>query len=139
MTRMEPEEEPEPVAQESFESFLRAGIELFDEGRYHEAHEAFERPWLSGAGEDEDFYKGLIQASICLHHFSRGELDGAAKLYSGHRRLLAAYLPQHHSVELTRFLGEMQQCLRPVLRRAPEDRIPFDPQTRPRLGEIREE
>ena len=111
MTRLEPEPPPEPGA-----------------------HEAFERLWVSGAGEDEDLFKGLIQAAICLHHFQRGELDGAAKLHSGARRLLAPFLPVRRGLDLARFLGELQTCLRPVLRRAPEERVPFDEAARPRLG-----
>ena len=109
------------------------GIERFDAGRYEEAHEAFEKLWLSTQGPDSDFYKGLVQASIALHHFREGNLEGAAKLHSGHRSLLAPYLPKHHGIDLAVFLREMQDVLGPVVRRRPDIDPRFDPERRPRL------
>ena len=100
---------------------LADGVRLFNSGRYHDAHEAFERLWMSTTGPDSDFYKGLIQASIAMHHKEDGNLDGARKLYSGHRRLLAAYLPHHRGLDVADLLDEMQRALRPVLRSEPAD------------------
>ena len=123
MARMQPEDEPEPVSPDEFDHYLNEGVDLFNSARYHEAHEAFERVWVSVQGDESEFYKGLIQASICLHHFQRENLDGAAKLYSGHRKLLAAFLPHHQGIDVEGFLGEMQRALRPVLRRKPGDEV----------------
>ena len=84
MTRILPKEPGfDPArwdASEDVQRFSR-GIELFNAGEYEEAHEEFERLWLSGEGAESDFFKGLIQACIALHHFRRGNLDGAAGLY----------------------------------------------------------
>ena len=115
------------------EALLCAGIELFDAGRYLAAHELFEELWESTEGAEGDFFKGLIQAAIALHHFQAGNLDGAAKLYSGHRRCLAGYLPVHAGIDLERFLGEMQAFLRPALERRADEAVPFRSEARPRL------
>jgi predicted metal-dependent hydrolase len=112
---------------------LRAGIELFDSGRYLAAHELFEELWEATEGEDSDFYKGLVQAAIALRHYQTGNLEGAARLYSGHRRCLAAYLPEHRGVDVERFLADMQACLRPVLERRPGEEVAFDEGRRPRV------
>lgn len=113
---------------------LDEAVLLFDAGSYHAAHEVLDELWEETSGPDADFYKGLIQACIALHHFAGGNLDGARKLYSGHRRYLAPYLPAHRGLDVARFLEAMQAALRPVLRaRAGED-VPFDPARRPRLG-----
>lgn len=93
----------------------RAAATLFDAGRYLAAHELFEELWESTEGKEADFYKGLLQAAIALHHFDQGNLEGAAKLYSGHRRCLAGYQPAHGGVAVTRFLAEMQAFLGPAL------------------------
>lgn len=107
---------------------------LFDEARYHEAHEVLDTVWMQTQGGDEDFFKGLIQAAICLHHYSRGNLDGAAKLYSGHRRYLASFLPEHRGIEVQRFLADMQAFLRDVVRRRPGAPEPaFSAESAPRL------
>ena len=112
---------------------LRAGIELFDGGRYLAAHELFEELWEETEGEEADFFKGLIQAAIALHHFQGGNLEGAAKLYSGHRRCLSPYQPAHAGVDVERFLGDMQAFLRPVLERGAGESVPFPSGARPRL------
>ena len=106
---------------------------LFDAGRYHDAHEVLDAAWMATEGPDADFLKGLIQAAICLHHFERDNLAGAKKLYSGHRRLLAGYLPSHRGIDVEGFLGAMQACLRPVVRARPGSVARFDAAARPHV------
>jgi len=115
------------------EAALRAGVELFDAGRYLAAHELFEELWEDTQGPQSDFFKGLIQAAIALHHFEQGNLEGAAKLHGSLRACLAGYLPAHAGLDLARFLTDMQACLRPVLRRSPGENVPFPHADRPRL------
>lgn len=112
---------------------LRAALELFDAGHYHEAHEVLDELWEATSGPDADFYKGLIQAAICLHHWTEGNLEGARKLYSGHRKFLAAYLPAHLGLDVAALLAEMQRALAPVLRARLDARVPFEHATRPRV------
>ena len=120
--------EPEAMA-----ALLREGVRLFNDAEYLEAHEVLEELWESGFGESADFYKGLLQASIALHHFRRGNLDGARKLYRGHRRYLATYLPNHQGIAVAEFLEDMQAFLQPVIRAAADASIPFEPASRPRM------
>ena len=134
MARIEPEEEdfdPDAFTAEDAERALRHGLELFDAGEYHAAHEEIEKCWLASEGGDADFFKGLIQAAICMHHLSRDNVDGAKKLYSGHRRLLGPFLPAHREVDVAGLLAEMQRVLRPFLR---GEGGRFDPAQRPRLS-----
>ena len=115
------------------EATLRAAVGLFDVGRYLAAHELFEELWEETEGPDSDFFKGLVQASVALHHFQSGNLDGAAKLYSGHRRCLAGYLPTHAGLDVARFLADMQAFLRPVVERRADESIGFELARRPRV------
>jgi predicted metal-dependent hydrolase len=115
------------------ESGLREAARLFNAGEYHAAHEVLDELWEATQGPDADFFKGLIQASIALHHYSRGNFDGARKLYSGHRRYLAAYLPAHHGLDVARFLAEMQRVLQPVVRARAGEEPQFDSASAPQL------
>lgn len=108
---------------------LGAAIDLFDAGRFLAAHELFEELWESTEGPEADFFKGLLQAAVALHHLAGGNLEGAARLHSGMRRFLAGYQPAHGGIEITRFLAEMQAFLRPAL----EGRAGNAPAERPRL------
>jgi len=129
----EPSFDPASWGESEAAARLASGIELFNSGEYEEAHEAFESLWLATQGPDSDFYKGLVQASIALHHFRRGNLEGAAKLHAGHRRYLAAYLPAHAGIDVRSLLSEMQATLGPVARREPGSEPRFDFEARPRL------
>lgn len=115
MARIEPEPsdfDPEDFDENAREAAFAEGVKAFDAGQYHDAHECFERCWLASEGGDADFYKGLVQASICMHHQSRGNLDGARPLNVGARRLLGPFLPAHEGLDLARFLGELQAHVR---------------------------
>jgi predicted metal-dependent hydrolase len=112
---------------------FRAACELFDGGRYLAAHELFEELWEDTHGPDADFYKGLLQAAVALHHLESGNHEGAARLYTGHRRLLAPYLPAHGGVDLAVLLAAMQRVVGPS---AAGERPTWDAAARPRIGPL---
>jgi len=80
---------------------LAEGIELFNSGRYWDAHEVWERDWMPDRkGPDSGFYKGLIQvASGCLH-YTRHNRRGAVNKWRSGADYLRPYLPAHRGVAL---------------------------------------
>lgn len=46
---------------------LLRGIALFDDGKWFEAHEAWEDAWLESEGLEKVFLQGLIQLAAALH------------------------------------------------------------------------
>ncbi|MGA8923956.1 MAG: DUF309 domain-containing protein, partial [Candidatus Dormiibacterota bacterium] len=57
---------------------LTEGIELFNSGRYWDAHEVWEREWTPDRrGPDSSFYKGLIQVAAGCLHYGRRNRRGA--------------------------------------------------------------
>jgi uncharacterized protein len=56
---------------------LQQGIIFFNDGRYFEAHEAWEDLWRETHGPLRFFYQGLVQAAVGLHHLSKGNLNGS--------------------------------------------------------------
>lgn len=121
------------------DSDLRAALELFNGARYLAAHEVLDDLWEATQGEAADFYKGLIQASICLHHWQEGNAAGARKLYQGHRRCLAGYLPRYRGVDVEGFLLGMQAALAPLLRARAGQEPAFEEAQRPRIAFAPEE
>lgn len=136
MERIEPEEQdfdPENFDAEADARAFEEGVRLFNAGEYHASHEAFEKCWLKSESADTDFYKGLIQAAICMHHLSRSNVEGARKLYSGHRRLLGAYLPQHRGVDVKGLVAGMQRTVSPVLRAGDSSGVQLEQGQGPRI------
>ena len=67
------------------------GIEEFNRRNYFESHEIWEDLWIDHCGPDREFFKGLIQAAVALHHWTRGNLGGALTLWRRSRGYLQPY------------------------------------------------
>jgi hypothetical protein len=61
---------------------LRAGVAVYNAGRYHAAHDAWEDPWLAldDDTDDERFLHGLIQFTAAIHHARTRNWSGATGL-----------------------------------------------------------
>ena len=80
---------------------LQRGIELFNEGQYWEAHEAWEEAWMPDRhGADSGFYKGLIQVAAGCLHYTRHNRRGTVNKWRSGADYLRPYPPIHHRVAL---------------------------------------
>jgi len=80
---------------------LTRGIDLFNSGRYWDAHEAWEAEWMPDRqGPDAGFYKGLIQVAAGCLHYSRRNRRGAVNKWRSGADYLRPYLPEHRSIRL---------------------------------------
>jgi len=91
----------------SHPDFFEQGIDLFNEGRFFECHEAWEEIWKRSEGDAKLFYQGLIQAAVAILHAQRGNLEGARSLHQKAREKLD-FLPDDH---MGLALGEMRIAL----------------------------
>ena len=80
---------------------LRRGVDLFNSGRYWDAHEAWEHKWMPDRkGPDAGFYKGLIQVAAGCLHYSRHNRRGAVNKWTSGAGYLRPYLPEHRGIRL---------------------------------------
>ena len=87
--------------------YLR-GIELFNQGRYFECHEACETTWLQSEGAEREFLHAMIQAAAALLHRERGNQKGAANVYSRSRRKLESLQRTVMRTDTQIFLREIE-------------------------------
>jgi len=91
---------------------LRRGIDLFNGGRYWDAHEAWEHAWMPDRkGPDAGFYKGLIQVAAGCLHYGRRNRRGAVNKWRGGADYLRPYLPEHLDVSLSPLVATVDQFL----------------------------
>ena len=64
------------------------GLELFNRGRYFEAHESLELAWRDETGPVRELYRGILQAAVVYLHITRGNYAGAVKVYLRSQRWL---------------------------------------------------
>ena len=80
---------------------LLRGVDLFNNGRYWEAHEIWEAEWTPDRkGPDSGFYKGLIQVAAGCLHYTRHNRRGAINKWRSGAGYLRPYLPTHNGIRL---------------------------------------
>jgi uncharacterized protein len=59
-----------------------AGIDLYNAGEYHAAHDAWEERWMGPVGADEKlFLQAMIQSAVAFHHLQIGRPGAARRMY----------------------------------------------------------
>ena len=98
---------------------LARGVELFNAGRYWDAHEAWEEAWMPDRrGPDSGFYKGLIQVAAGCLHYGRRNRRGAVNKWRSGTAYLRPYLPRHRGLELAPLVAHVDACLAAMEREA---------------------
>ncbi|MDQ2943268.1 MAG: DUF309 domain-containing protein [Candidatus Dormibacteraeota bacterium] len=91
---------------------LQRGIDLFNSGRYWDAHEAWEQEWMPDRrGPDAGFYKGLIQVAAGCLHYGRRNRRGALNKWRSGANYLRPYLPAHRGVCLSPLVESIDRFL----------------------------
>ncbi len=88
---------------------LNKGINLFNEGRYFEAHEEWESEWrLMTEGEDRTFFQGLLFAAGAFLHYVRQECAGARELLERSIEHLRPGIEDHPDINMGDFIGRLE-------------------------------
>ena len=59
-----------------------AGIDLYNAGEFHAAHDAWESRWMSDVGPAEKlFLQAMIQSAVAFHHLEIGRPGAARRMY----------------------------------------------------------
>lgn len=82
--------------------------QAFEAGSYFTAHEILEAFWVRYHGSDRDFYRGLIQAAVALHHLRAGNATGAKSVAARARKNIAPYAPRHGGVDVQAVLAKLE-------------------------------
>ena len=91
---------------------LRRGAALFDQGRFWDAHEAWEEAWLEEEGEVRQLLQGLIQVAAGYHKATvQLQPGGCVKLLRSGLDKLEVLPKELLGVPLTRFLPQVQLTL----------------------------
>ncbi|MFC7073417.1 DUF309 domain-containing protein [Halovenus rubra] len=84
------------------ESYLRAGVAIYNAGEYHAAHDAWENHWLNltQGTDDEQFLHGLIQFTAAVYHAHNRNWSGATGLAASATDYLADLSATYRGVDL---------------------------------------
>ena len=63
-----------------FQESLYFALNLFNDQKWYEAHDAFEDIWNTVDGDQRQVIQGILQVSVSQFHLSKGNLNGATIL-----------------------------------------------------------
>jgi predicted metal-dependent hydrolase len=105
---------PDLTAEER-ERLFREGLELFNQGKFFESHEAWEEIWRSTTPEPRDLFQGLVQVAAAMHQFLGLKRDQAPRrTLAKARRRLEPFVPAALGIDvedLLRRVGEWESWL----------------------------
>ena len=90
-----------------------AGIDLYNAGEFHAAHDAWEERWRDDCGPREKlFLQALIQSAVVFHHIEIGRRGAARRMYrmalEKFERLGAA---RFMSLDVTDYLAQLARSV----------------------------
>jgi len=103
------------------EQLLQA-IDEFNRGDWFECHETLEDLWVGEKGAVRDFYQGMLQLAVALHHWRNGNFKGALILLRGGGELLWRVPPVCQGVDVAGLRADAGR-LHAALSAAGEDRM----------------
>lgn len=87
------------------------GLQLIQQARYWEAHEALEEAWLAEPGEVRRLYQGILQAAVVYYHVTQANFAGALKVYRRSQRWLQRFPEVCRGIEV----GQLRRDLDAVM------------------------
>lgn len=91
---------------------LASGVQLFNQGQFWDAHEAWEEAWLEEEGEAKLFLQGLIQVAAGFHKATvQDQPRGCVKLLTAGLEKLLPLPDAYQGLELARFRSAIEGAL----------------------------
>ena len=109
-----------------------AGIDLYNAGEYHAAHDAWEERWMGPVGPEEKlFLQAMIQSAVAFHHLQIGRRGAARRMYLMAKEKFARLnQPVFMSLDLADYQAQLDRALSWLLS-SPDPRQIAQPEIEP--------
>ncbi|HUE81142.1 MAG TPA: DUF309 domain-containing protein [Pyrinomonadaceae bacterium] len=90
-----------------------AGIDLYNAGEFHAAHDAWEERWMGEVGPKEKlFLQAMIQSAVAFHHLEIGRPGAARRMYQMAKEKFARLgTQQFMSLDLADYQAQLDSAL----------------------------
>jgi predicted metal-dependent hydrolase len=102
------------------------GLRLFNAGHYFEAHEALEDAWNAEKSKVRELYRGILQIAVVYLHITRGNYDGAVKVYARSQRWLKDWSDVCRGIQVEELRRNAETAINEVKRLGKENIREFD-------------
>jgi predicted metal-dependent hydrolase len=112
---------------------LLDAIGQFNRREWFECHETLEDLWVGETGEVRDFYQGVLQVAVALHHWRNGNFGGAVSLLKGGAGYLSRVSPACQWVDVAALIAAAHKMREALTELGPERMAELDPSLVPRV------
>jgi uncharacterized protein len=102
------------------------GMQLFNQGRYFEAHEALEAAWRAESGPVRDLYRGILQVGVVYLHITQFNYPGALKVYQRCRKWLLPWPETCRGVAVGQLRQDLETVMTALQVLGPKHMLDFD-------------
>ena len=95
-----------------FKNSLVNALNLFNNHKWYEAHDAFEEIWNSVDGDERQVIQGILQVSVSQFHLSKGNLNGATILLGEGLGRIKTRTKINLGIDLESFCNSLEDLLR---------------------------
>jgi predicted metal-dependent hydrolase len=86
------------------------GLGLARDGRFFEAHEAFETAWRACEPDERDFFQGLVHVVVSSYQADRGRPVAAERQRVKALTRLAPFAPAHRGLDVAILLAALERA-----------------------------
>ena len=97
---------------ESFDDNFLNALNLFNNQKWYEAHDAFENLWNILDGDERQIIQGILQVSVSQFHLSKGNVNGATILLGEGLGRIKNRTNIHLGIDLEAFCQFLEELLR---------------------------
>ena len=110
-----------------FKDSLQEAIDLFNNQKWYEAHDAFEDIWNDLVGDERQIVQGILQVSVSQFHLNKGNLNGAMILLGEGLGRIRNKVSEDLEIDLILFCNSLESLLNKLHTNIPlnQSDVPF--------------
>ena len=110
-----------------FKESLQEAIDLFNNQKWYEAHDAFEDIWNDLVGDERQIVQGILQVSVSQFHLNKGNLNGAMILLGEGLGRIRNRVSEDLEIDLILFCSSVETLLKKLHTKTPlnQSDVPF--------------
>ena len=115
------------ITSKDFHNSLDEALDLFNNQKWYEAHDAFEDIWNGLYGDERQIIQGVLQVSVSQFHLSKGNLNGAMILLGEGLGRIKSRVSVDLGLDLCSFCKSLEVLLEKLHSKVPltNDDVPF--------------
>ena len=115
------------LTSQRFRDSLQNAIELFNNQKWYEAHDAFEDIWNELVGDERQIVQGILQISVSQFHLKKGNLNGAMILIGEGLGRIRSRISYDLGIDLSLLCNNLESLLEKLHTNMPlnENDVPF--------------